>query len=48
MPVKKKTLVEAARLGMWNSLHKDFALSMITKMSLEQLGEVDQAAKRQV
>jgi hypothetical protein len=31
---------EAARLSMWNSLHK-VVLSMITKMSLGQSGEVD-------
>ena len=34
-------LAESAKLGMWNSLHKAFALSMVTKMSLGQSGEVD-------
>jgi len=41
MPVKKKKEAEAARLGMWDSLHRDFVLSMVTKMSLGQSGEVD-------
>jgi hypothetical protein len=41
MPVKKKMLAEAAKLGMWNSLHRDFVLSMVAKMSLGQSGEVD-------
>jgi hypothetical protein len=48
MPVKKKRAAEAARLDTQSSLNKDFVLSVITQMSLEQLGEVDQAAKRQV
>lgn len=41
MPVKKKMLAEAAKLGMWNSLHRDFVLCRVTKMSLGQSGEVD-------
>jgi hypothetical protein len=41
MPVKKKMLAEAARLGMLDSPHKAFALSIVAKMSLGQSGEVD-------
>ncbi len=36
MPVKWKMWAELARLGMWNSQQKDFALSMVAKMSLGQ------------
>jgi hypothetical protein len=41
MSVKKKMLAETARFGMWNSLDKNVVLSIITKMSLGQSGEVD-------
>jgi hypothetical protein len=40
MPVKDKIRVEAARLGMWNSLHKAFALNA-NQNEFGQSGEVD-------